>query len=84
MTNFNLELADTLKYKTLITQDMLTEGILAANSVYVSVKHTPEVIDNYFEKLDPIFSKIKDCEQGDDINNYLVGKVCHSTFSRLN
>jgi glutamate-1-semialdehyde 2,1-aminomutase len=84
LISFTFPLNDVLKYKTLITQEMLKKGYLAANSVYVCTEHTPEVIDGYFEELDPIFGLIKECESGKSINDLLEGPVCHSGFKRLN
>ena len=78
---FNYE--NALAYKTLITQEMLKKGYLAANSVYVCIEHKEEIIDSYFEALDPIFQTIKDCEEGLDISSLLEGPVCHSGFKRL-
>ena len=49
-------LQHSLAYKTLITQEMLAKGYLAANSVYVCIEHTPKVVDGYFEALDGVFS----------------------------
>jgi len=46
--------------------------------------HTPEVIDGYFDALDPVFSIIKECEEGRDVMSLLKGPVCHSGFKRLN
>ncbi len=74
-----------LAYKTLITQEMLAKGILAGNSVYVCTEHTPEVIDRYFNALDPIFATIRKCEDGKlDVMSLLKGPVAHSGFKRLN
>ena len=39
---------------------MLKKGYLAGNTVYVSVKHTQKVIDEYFELLHPIAEVIAD------------------------
>ena len=41
---------------------MLGRGYLAANSVYVSLAHTPAVIDGYFEALDPVFGTGTRCK----------------------
>ena len=38
------------------------KGILAANSVYVSIAHKQEYIDDYFAVLEPIFETIALCE----------------------
>ena len=63
---------------------MLVKGYLAANSVYVSTEHTPEVVNGYFEALDPLFALIKQCEEGRDVMGLLKGPVCHGGFKRLN
>ena len=84
LTGFTINSNNHLEYKTLITQEMLTQDYLAGNSVYVSTEHTPSIVDGYFEVLDPIFAKIKECEEGRDVTSLLNGSVCHSGFKRLN
>ena len=84
LINFYIPVDNWLKYKTLISQEMLKEGFLAANSVYVCTEHTDQVVDAYFEKLDPIFSVIMECENGKNIDSLLEGPVCHAGFKRLN
>ncbi len=84
MIGFNFLLPNALKYKTLITQEMLKQGFLASNSVYVCTEHTNTIVDEYFEKLELIFTIIKECELGRDIDDLLDGKACHSGFKRLN
>jgi glutamate-1-semialdehyde 2,1-aminomutase len=74
-----------LAYKTFITQEMLLKGYIAGTSVYVSTEHTPEIVNTFFEVLDPVFSLISKCERGEeDILKLLKGPVCHSGFKRLN
>ena len=46
-------------------------------------KHTPKILEGYFEVLSDIFRLIKECEEGRDIKSLLKGKVCHNTFKRL-
>lgn len=75
---------NALAYKTLITQEMLSKGYLASNLVFVCVAHTPDVLDGYFEALDPVFALVRECEDGRDVNTLLKGPVCHSGFKRLN
>lgn len=75
---------NALAYKTLVTQEMLAKGYLAANSVYVCIEHTPDVVDGYFEALDPIWGLIKECEEGREVSTLLKGPVCHGGFKRLN
>lgn len=75
---------DHLEYKTYVTQEMLRNGFLASTSVYSCIAHTPEIINSYFEALDPIFKTLKECEDGRDIHKLIEGPVCHAGFKRLN
>jgi glutamate-1-semialdehyde 2,1-aminomutase len=84
LAGYTFKSPNALAYKTLITQEMLNKGFIAGNSVYVCTEHTPEVINSYFENLDPIFSIIQKCESGLDVNSLLKGPVCHAGFKRLN
>lgn len=71
------------EYKTLITQEMLKRGYLAANSVYVCTEHDCNVLDNYEKSLDEVFKLISDCEHGRPINEVLETPVCNTDFKRL-
>ena len=82
--SFAFDSPNALAYKTLITQEMLAKGFLATNLVFASLAHTPDIVDGYFEALDPIFATIKQCEEGRDVMSLLKGPVCHSGFKRLN
>ncbi len=84
LSGFTFESPNALAYKTLITQEMLAKGFLASNNLYVSMAHTPEVIDSYFEALDPIFALVAACEAGRDVMSLLKGPICHAGFKRLN
>ena len=63
---------------------MLMKGYLAGTSVYVCTEHTHDVLEGFFDALDPIFGLIKECELGRDVNALLRGPVCHDGFKRLN
>ena len=84
LTGFTFNSPHALAYKTLITQEMMTKGYLAGNSVYVCIDHSPEVLEEFFEALNPIFGLIKECEEGRDVRSLLKGPVCHGGFKRLN
>ncbi len=84
LTGFTIKSPNSLAYKTLITQEMLAKGYLASNCVYACIEHSDDVINGYFEILDPIFGLIRECEDGRDINSLLKGPLCHSGFKRLN
>ena len=84
LVNFTIPVENWIKYKTFITQEMLNKGFLATNSVYVCTEHTENIVDEYFEILDPIFATIAECEDSKNIDDLLQGPVCHSGFKRLN
>ena len=84
LAGFTINSPSALAYKTLITQEMLAEGYLAGNSVYVCTEHTPEVVETFFNELDPVFALIKECEDGRDVLGLLKGPICHGGFKRLN
>ena len=83
LCSFSILSKDALKYKTYITQEMLSKGYLAGNSIYVSTAHTDKILDDYYEILDGVFKTIHECENGRDINALLNGPVCHTGFKRL-
>jgi glutamate-1-semialdehyde 2,1-aminomutase len=84
LTSFVFDSANSLAYKTLITQEMQVRGYLAGNCVYVCTAHSPEIVLSFFEQLDPIFGLIKECEEGRDIMSLLRGPICDSSFKRIN
>ena len=82
--SFNFQSKNNLKYKTLITQEMIKSNILASNVIYICVKHDLKKFDEYFDCLELVFQKIAACEKGYNINKFLKSQVCHTTFQRLN
>lgn len=84
LTSFSIDSPHALAYKTLITQEMLKKSYLAGTSVYVSTVHTKDLVDQYLHELKPIFSLIRECEDGRDVNSLLNGPICNSGFARLN
>lgn len=84
LAGFTFNSDKNLAYKTFITQEMLSKGYLAGNSIYVCTEHTDEVLDGYFFELDKIFAQIREFESGKDVMKYLKGPICHGGFKRLN
>ena len=84
LAGYNFKSKNHLAYKTFITQEMLKEGYLAGNSMYPSLAHTPEIMDDYFSKLDKVFAQIREFEDGRDVLKALEGPICQSGFKRLN
>jgi glutamate-1-semialdehyde aminotransferase len=85
LASFTIVSDNFLKYKTLITQQMLNKNYLASNVLYASISHDQKLLDNYAEHLDGIFAIISKCEKGEEIiDSYLNGPVCYTGFKRLN
>jgi glutamate-1-semialdehyde 2,1-aminomutase len=84
LTSIIFQSDNALAYKTLISQEMLKKGYLAGNSIYVCTEHSVEVINGYFDAIEPIFDLISQCENGRDVEKLLEGQICHSGFKRLN
>jgi len=84
LAGFSFNSEKNLAYKTYITQEMLNKGYLAGNSIYVSIAHSPEILDGYFSELDKLFADIREFEDGRDVMKLLKGPVCHTGFKRLN
>jgi len=83
LTAFTIPGENWLAYKTLITQEMLAKGYLATNSVYACIEHDEETVSDYLEALDPVFARVRECEEGLDVYSLLNGPVCHAGFKRL-
>ena len=71
-------------YKTFITQEMLKHKILASNSIYVSIKHTDDILNKYYEKLEKIFKTINKLEDKKNVKNVLETSESLMGFPRLN
>ena len=48
------------------------------------VEHDTKIIDSYLNRMNTIFKKIKQCEENQNVKEYLNSPVCHSGFKRLN
>ena len=82
---FSFSGVNSLKYKTLISQEMLKKGYLASTLCYVSVVHTKEIVDQYIKNLNDVFELISKCEQDIlSIDDLIEGPICHDGFKRLN
>ncbi len=84
LTTFGFNCTNALAYKSFLTQEMLKHNFLTGSLFYPSICHTTEIVDDFLSTLEPIFSAIKDCEQGRDISSLLEGPPCHDGFKRLN
>ncbi len=82
--SYIFESDENLKYKTLVTQEMLKKGFLSTPLVFTSISHSDKIIKSYINALDECFSLVRECEDGADIDSLLDGPVCHNGFKRLN
>jgi len=81
--SFNNE--DNLKYKTLVTQEMLKQGYLSTPLVFSCIDHTPGLIEKYLTAMHSCFDIVKKCQDSPGlVDTLLEGPVCHSGFKRLN
>jgi len=83
MIGFTIESPDWLKYKTLITQEMLKAGFLASNACYPSIQHDDADVDAYFAALEPVLVLVRECLDGRPVDDLLEGPPCHGGFRRL-
>ena len=84
LAGYTFDSPNALAYKTYVTQEMLKKGYIAGTLMYASLAHTPEILDGYFQALDPIFADIREFEDGKDVMKALEGPVCQAGFKRLN
>ena len=83
--SYNIKSDNWIKYKTFITQELLKNRILGANTTYLSICHNDKLLESYINVLNKIFYKINQCEKGNiNINEILKNEVCHTGFKRLN
>ncbi len=78
---FNME--NPLVLKTLFTQEMLNEGILATTAFYASYAHKEKHIAAYDKAVKKTFDFISKVYNEGNVESYLKGPVCHSGFKRL-
>lgn len=85
LSHFEFCYSNPLAYKTFFTQEMLKKGLLAATGVYVSLAHTDDILEKYFEACGKVFDQIGKLEKEyGGVESFLEGPVCHAGFERLN
>ena len=58
LASFTVPGLDPLAVKTFVTSRMLDRSYLAGVNLYASLAHTPEILDEYFETLTPVFTEL--------------------------
>ncbi len=82
--SFEIKSKNWLKYKTLISQEMLKKGFLAGNTIYACIDHNDKILKKYLNCLDQVFKIISKCEKNGQIDMFLETSVCQTGFKRLN
>lgn len=73
---------DALTVKTFVTALMLERGYLAGPNLYASLAHTPEILDDYFTALEPVFGQLASHDDNELLAALPAG-VAQSGFRRL-
>ena len=85
LKNFNFISKDNIKYKFLITQEMLKKKILASNCIYLSTEHTLAYVKIYLKELEGVFKIIGKCENKIlNIDSHITIPENLSLFKRYN
>ena len=85
LPSFYIVSKNWLKYKTLITQELLVDKILGTNAFYPSIFHDNKLLKKYFFSMKRIFKLISSCERNKkNINELLSSPVALTGFKRLN
>lgn len=62
LASFAVEGLDAVEVKTFVTGRMLDAGYLAGVNLYASLVHTPEILDEYFAAIDPVFAALAELD----------------------
>ena len=72
------------KIRTFITQEMLKKNFLVTNTVYLSINHNDNVLDEYFDKIEKVFKLLSNTNLESGIEKLLEHPVINSDFRRSN
>jgi glutamate-1-semialdehyde 2,1-aminomutase len=80
---FSIEEFDSIVSKTYVTQEMLKRGFIAGNSLYASIEHTPDVLEQYGSNLLEVFTCISKSGGTKELRGLLDNGPAQSGFQRL-
>jgi glutamate-1-semialdehyde aminotransferase len=78
---FDHELAGELRL--LLIQEMLKQGFLAPNKLYLTLAHNEENLAEYDNAIGQAFAVIAQALEKDDVKDRLNGPLAYTTFRRL-
>lgn len=82
LSHFAFDNNEPLAIKTLFTQLMLEEGVLATTALYSSFAHKKEHLEIYKQAVNNVFQKLTNMQENPE--KFLKAGICHSGFKRLN
>ncbi|MFM8895795.1 MAG: aminotransferase class III-fold pyridoxal phosphate-dependent enzyme, partial [Actinomycetales bacterium] len=82
LANFTPTHLPPLAVKTYVTKRMLEQGYLAGNSMYASIAHTDDILDDYFTALAPVFAELAGMDEA-ELTRHLPQGTAHGGFARL-
>ena len=82
LANFSVANLNPLAVKTLVTSRMLDSGYLAGVNLYASLAHTPQILDDYFAALAPVFTELASFDEK-SLEKALPDGPAQSGFQRL-
>lgn len=74
---------DPVATRTFVTQELLANGFLAGVALYACIAHDNEVLDAYFEQLEPVFAALSSCGSTEDLLRRLPNGPAWGGFRRL-
>ncbi|MBL8490011.1 MAG: aminotransferase class III-fold pyridoxal phosphate-dependent enzyme, partial [Rhodocyclaceae bacterium] len=83
LLNFAIEHPQAPALATLLTQEMLARGYLAAPRFNATFAHTPEIVERYLGHMGEVFQVLAEAIAKGDVEARLQGPVRHSDFRRL-
>lgn len=83
LLNFSIENPQAAALSTLLTQEMLGRGYLAAPRFNATFAHKPDIVERYLRDIGEVFQLLAEAIRRGDVDQRLRGPVKHSDFRRL-
>lgn len=83
LTHISFDCYDPNAAQTFYAQEMLEKGYLLGASVYATVAYSDEIIEEFIQNSDEVFSKLSLAIHNKNIHQYLKGDVIQTGFKRL-
>ncbi len=83
LLNFTFESPHNDALATLLTQNMLTRGYIAAPRFNATFAHKHEIVEQYLHDIEQEFYVLAEAIRNGDVEHRLQGPVRHSEFRRL-